>query len=171
VSSRILVAGLGNVLMGDDAIGPYCARQLMAAYEFPPNVEVADLGTPGPGFARHLSGADIVLIVDALRSGEPGTIAVYDLSGGSGGARGRRLEANAPGLEESLLIAHLAGDRPFTVRLVGLVGASFAHGIGLTDTVQGSIQSLIDCVLSELKALEVDWTPKPDAAAPPVWLE
>ena len=51
---------LGNVVMSDDANAPYRMQQLMAQCEFPPCVEVADLGTPGLDLALHLSSAHIV---------------------------------------------------------------------------------------------------------------
>jgi hydrogenase maturation protease len=45
---RIGVLGVGNVLMGDDGIGPFVLKILESRYEFPPNVVLHDLGTPGP---------------------------------------------------------------------------------------------------------------------------
>ncbi len=48
-SFRIGVLGVGNILMGDDGIGPFLVRILEARYEFPPNVVLHDLGTPGLG--------------------------------------------------------------------------------------------------------------------------
>ena len=42
----IRVIGLGNVLMSDDGFGPFVVRVLEAAFEWPPNVEVIDAGTP-----------------------------------------------------------------------------------------------------------------------------
>ncbi len=44
-SLRIGVLGVGNILMGDDGIGPFVVRILEARYEFPPNVVLHDLGT------------------------------------------------------------------------------------------------------------------------------
>jgi hydrogenase maturation protease len=95
--------------MRDDGLGPYCVHQLMAHYDFPPDVEVADLGTPGLDLALHLSGADRVLIIDALRGDQPGTIAAYDVTAGGPGRLGARLEPHSPALDESILIARLSG--------------------------------------------------------------
>ena len=44
--ARVGVVGLGNVLMGDDAFGPYVIEVLEAGYALPPNVSAQDLGTP-----------------------------------------------------------------------------------------------------------------------------
>ena len=50
----IRVLGLGNVLMSDDGFGPYVARVLEAFYEFPDDVEVIDVGTPGLDLTPYL---------------------------------------------------------------------------------------------------------------------
>jgi hydrogenase maturation protease len=158
VSHRVLVAGLGNVLMGDDAIGPYCARHLMAHYQFPPQVEVADLGTPGLDLALHLSAVDVVLLIDALRGIEQDTIAVYDRAALCDGRHLTRLDTHSLAVAESIFIARLAGDRPFDVRLIGLAGVSFEHGTRLSPKVRARIPSLIQAVLAELTARNVRWT-------------
>ena len=44
---RTAVLGLGNVLMGDDALGPWVIQHLLTQWEVPPSVRVQDLGTPG----------------------------------------------------------------------------------------------------------------------------
>ncbi len=44
---RIAVIGLGNVLMGDDAFGPYVAHLLDGWYEWPDDVQVVEVGTQG----------------------------------------------------------------------------------------------------------------------------
>lgn len=55
---RAAIVGVGSVLMGDDAAGPYLVRLLEARYELPPEVTLLDAGTPGPGFEDLLRGYD-----------------------------------------------------------------------------------------------------------------
>ncbi len=171
MTGRILVAGLGNVLMSDDAIGPFCAHYLLANYEFPNNVEVADLGSPGLDLALHLSSADAVVAIDALRGVEPGSVQVFSRAELVTGRRDIRLDTHAPALEESILVAHLAGGRPFDVRLVGLGGASFEHGTRLSPVARAGIAGLGDRVLAELTRLDVTWRPRETRARPDVWWE
>ena len=45
--AKIAVIGIGNVLAGDDAVGPHVVRVLEAHYELPDGVQVIDAGTPG----------------------------------------------------------------------------------------------------------------------------
>lgn len=78
---RILVAGLGNELLGDDGAGVYVVRELEAAGAFAgrPNVAVVDFGTAVLGALHWLEWADRILAVDAMKAGSaPGTVYRWD---------------------------------------------------------------------------------------------
>jgi hydrogenase maturation protease len=171
VTRRILVAGLGNVLMSDDAAGPYCVEQLIANYEFPGEVTVADLGTPGLDLALHMASADVVVAVDALRGVEPGSVHVFDEDAVLSGQFAARLDTHAPALGESILRARMSVGRPSHVRLVGVGGAAFDHGTGLSPIVSGQIGQLCDRVLAELTTLGVAWQPRAEPVRAAVWWE
>ena len=171
MNGRLLIAGLGNVLMSDDAIGPYCVEYLRAHYEFPDHVEVADLGSPGLDLTLHLSSSDRVIAIDSLRGVEPGSLHVFDRPTLLSGRCDARLDTHAPALEESILIAHLSGDRPYDVMLVGLGGAGFDHGTNLSDLARQRIPALADLVLAQLTALGVAWRPRATPVVPDVWWE
>jgi hydrogenase maturation protease len=70
VSSRILVAGIGNVFLGDDAFGVEVVRRL-ATRPIAEEVVVKDFGTRGFDLAFSLDSADVIIIVDAASRGEP----------------------------------------------------------------------------------------------------
>lgn len=71
----ILVAGVGNIFMGDDAFGVEVARRLLDR-KLPDGVRVVDFGIRGFDLAYALmDGEDITILVDATpRGGDPGTI-------------------------------------------------------------------------------------------------
>ncbi|MFE7812495.1 hydrogenase maturation protease [Streptomyces sp. NPDC057433] len=73
--ARTLVAGVGNVFLGDDGFGVETARRL-AREELPAGVEVADVGIRGVHLAYQLlDGYDTLVLVDATaRGGAPGTL-------------------------------------------------------------------------------------------------
>ncbi|MFD0743674.1 hydrogenase maturation protease [Phytohabitans flavus] len=78
---RVLVAGVGNVFLGDDGFGVEVVRRL-AGIELPPRVDVADYGIRGVHLAYELSGGayDVLVLADALPLDEPpGTVAVLDV--------------------------------------------------------------------------------------------
>jgi hydrogenase maturation protease len=72
---RILVAGIGNIFLGDDGFGVEVIRRL-AGRELPEGVEVVDFGIRGLDLAYALQrDYDLVVFVDATPRGqEPGTV-------------------------------------------------------------------------------------------------
>ncbi|MGA7403149.1 MAG: hydrogenase maturation protease [Candidatus Sulfotelmatobacter sp.] len=76
---RILVAGIGNIFLGDDAFGVEVARRL-SAREWPKNIRVTDFGIRGYDLAYALlDGYDTTILVDACPRGEPaGTLYVIE---------------------------------------------------------------------------------------------
>lgn len=76
---QTVIIGCGNILRGDDAVGPTLIRHLWAS-GVPGHVTLVDGGTAGMDVAFKMRGARSVILVDAATSGgEPGTI--YQLPG------------------------------------------------------------------------------------------
>lgn len=77
----ILVAGVGNIFLGDDGFGVEVARRL-STVELGPDVKVADFGIRGVHLAYELlDGYELVILVDATPRGEgdpPGTLYVIE---------------------------------------------------------------------------------------------
>ena len=75
---KMLVLGLGNVLMGDEGIGVYVVRALeqkLAQLNLAAHVECLDGGTGGFTLLEPLQGAGRVILVDAAADGNPeGTV-------------------------------------------------------------------------------------------------
>jgi hydrogenase maturation protease len=156
---RILVAGIGNIFLGDDAFGVEVAWRL-ASRPLPPGVEVGDFGIRGFDLAHALlDDLDAAVLVDATpRGGAPGTLYVIEP------------EADAPGTAASiethgmhpvrvLHLAHALGGQPPRVLVVGCEPAPLAEGLeeegwmGLSDAVQAAIEpavELVEAVLADL---------------------
>jgi hydrogenase maturation protease len=73
--ASILIAGIGNIFLGDDAFGSEVARRLMGR-ALPPEARVVDFGIRGFDLAYALlDGYDVTIFIDATpRGGEPGTL-------------------------------------------------------------------------------------------------
>lgn len=76
---KILVAGVGNLLQGDDGFGVEVAHRLQAA-ELPPEVTVCETGMGGIHLVQEISaGYDALIVVDAVDRGmAPGTVMIID---------------------------------------------------------------------------------------------
>ena len=77
--ARILVAGIGNIFLGDDGFGVEVVRRL-AARELPTSVRVADFGIRGFDLAYALQdGYETTILVDAYPHGQtPGTVSLVE---------------------------------------------------------------------------------------------
>jgi hydrogenase maturation protease len=72
-AGRVLVAGVGNVLRGDDGFGPAVAAQLR---DLPEQVTVVETGIGGVALLQELmAGYDGLVVIDAVdRGAPPGTV-------------------------------------------------------------------------------------------------
>ena len=105
----IVVMGLGNVLMGDDALGPTVVQRL-AAYEVEPNAQLLDPGTRGFDRVARVSAADALVVVDTVRvAGAPGEVRQYGKEQLLAKAMPQRVAAHDPGLKDTLLTLELHG--------------------------------------------------------------
>jgi hydrogenase maturation protease len=110
---RILIAGIGNIFLGDDGFGVEVARRL-SRKPLPEGVRVVDFGIRGFDLTfALLDDLDVVILVDATPRGEPvGTLFVLEPDSAA-------LEAPAPG---ELLIDPHAMDPAKVLRLVETLG-------------------------------------------------
>ncbi|HSF39321.1 MAG TPA: hydrogenase maturation protease [Thermoanaerobaculia bacterium] len=163
---RIAVLGLGNVLMGDDAAGPYVLRLLEAGYDLPAEVDLRDLGTPGPELAHIVEGLDALIVVDTLRvhDGAPGDLHLLRRPEIVKGRVPERLSPHDPSLRGALLAAELLGQSPPEALLVGIVPGQAELGIGLTPEVREALPAALAEVVKELERLGVPAGKRAEAA-------
>ena len=76
---RILIAGIGNIFLGDDGFGVEVAQELSKC-DFPASVHVADFGIRGFDLAYALQdGYETTILIDAFPHGQPpGTVYVVE---------------------------------------------------------------------------------------------
>ena len=167
----VRVLGVGNVLMGDDALGPYVARMIEAQFELPESVEVLDAGTPGQDLLSLIAGASAVIVVDAvLRSQPPGTIQrlspaeVHALPGEP------RLGPHQANLVDALQTLELVGETPEAV-IVGAVPASTATGVGLSPAVRAALPLVVEAVEAEVERLGHRLARRESPSEPDIWWE
>lgn len=166
----VAVLGLGNVLLGDDAVGPFVIELLRAGYELPDNVSVIDLGTPGLGLPAYLSEADAVVLVDAVAAtGEPGEVRLYRREDVGEIPLKPRVSPHDPAVQEALCLVDLAGNGPRELLLVGIIPEHATLGAGLSERVRRACAPALDAVLHELARLGVPATARRAAHQPNIW--
>jgi hydrogenase maturation protease len=155
VTAKVLVAGIGNIFLGDDGFGVEVARRLTAEGNLPVGVKVSDFGIRGVHLAYELmEGFDTAILVDAApRGGSPGTVYALDLS-----VDGKTAAAEAELMPEVMLDAHgmqpdavLAlisrlGAEVNQILLVGCEPADVSEGIGLSPPVAKAVDEAVERV-------------------------
>ncbi len=150
---RTLVAGVGNVFLGDDGFGVAVARRL-AATGVPDGVEVGDFGIRGIHLAYELtSGYDLTILVDAIPAGRaPGTLSVLEPTLPE--AAPAFVDAHAMTPDAVLTLASgLDLPRGGRVLLVGCEPADVTPGMDLSPPVAAAVPEAAGLVL-ELIAQE-----------------
>lgn len=146
---RTLVAGIGNIFLGDDGFGVEVARRL-AAVELPAGIEVGDYGTSGMHLAYDLLGGyQTTILVDAApRGGPPGAVSLVELDG-EPASRTPSLDAHGMQPDAVLaLLASLGGDAG-RVLLVACEPAEVCDRIGLSAPVEAAVPHAVE-LLTEL---------------------
>ncbi len=172
MAQRVAVIGIGNVLTGDDAIGPHVVRVVEARYALPADVQVIDAGTPGYDLTAFLVGLDAAVLVDAVKAkAAPGELRVYEKTELLSRKPVLAVSPHEPGVREALLNADFMGVAPPVVRLVGVQPASTETGIGLSPEVRAAIPAAVERVAAELRALGVAVAERVPPREPDLWWE
>jgi hydrogenase maturation protease len=171
--TRIAIIGIGNVLTGDDAVGPTVVRLLEAQWELPPDVQVVDAGTPGLDLTAYMAGLEALVIVDAVRSKKaaPGDVLLYDKQELVERPPVMSISPHEPGVREALLNAEFIGVSPRVVKLVGVVPAQVETGIALSGVVREALPRAVEAVVAELRALAVEVRPRTPPREADLWWE
>ncbi|MFE1826973.1 hydrogenase maturation protease [Streptomyces yangpuensis] len=179
MNPRVLIAGIGNVFLGDDGFGVETVRAL-SAHPLPDGVEAVDFGVRGVHLAYQLlDGYDTLVLVDATaRGGEPGTLYLIEAEAGTGAA-GASPDAPAPGPGEGPVLDghHMSPDTvlallgtlcagtgatpPRRTLVLGCEPARVEEGIGLSAPVAAAVPRAVRMTLDLLDR------PAPDEAGAP----
>ena len=171
-AARIGVIGLGNVLMGDDAFGPWVVQTMLAEFAFPEDVSVEDLGTPGLDLIPYVADLEALVLVDTVRSSSPpGTIRLYRRDELLKHAPHARLSPHDPGVKEALLTAEFAGNGPREVLLVGAVPETTAMSVRLSPALRRAVPLAVGEVLKELERLGCRPSHRDAPRPPDTWWE
>jgi hydrogenase maturation protease len=158
--TRLLVLGLGNLLLGDDGLGPVAVDRLTRRYDAPEGVLVLDGGTLGLSLLPHLEDAQRALLIDAIRAdGPPGTL--VRLEGEDvAPAVAARLSPHQVGVVDLLDGARWRDRYPEPLILLGVVPGSLGLRVGLSPSVEAALPALLERIVAETAALGFPFSPR-----------
>lgn len=170
---RILIAGVGNIFLGDDAFGVEVVHRL--AHRLPESVRVTDFGIRGIDLAYALAdGYQATILVDTVsRNGAPGTIYVIEPDLSSLDAETPCIDGHSLDPIKVLALVHSLGGEFKHVIVVGCEPQSFgdaeAGRLGLSEPVAAAveeaaamIESLVERMLAEQKEVAARVGPTQD---------
>lgn len=147
---RILVAGIGNRLRGDDGFGPRVV-DLLSSRKLPDGVDARDFGTAGLTIATELSDYDAAIFLDSAESeGDPGSLQRSRLEVEAGideSAELARLTLHEVGLEGLLKFSKSIGTLPGKVYLIGCKPKILVPTLELSPEVEAAVEEAASMVL------------------------
>jgi hydrogenase maturation protease len=167
MTGRVLLAGVGNVFLGDDGFGVALARRL-ASQELPDGVVVGDYGISGMHLAYDLAESyERLILLDATsRGAEPGTVTVLELDPEDSDF-GREAPPDAHGMQPEAMLGLLyqLGGRLERVLVVGCEPASLAEEMTLSPAVETALERAVPLV-ADLARRVRDEEPRTLAVSP-----
>jgi hydrogenase maturation protease len=145
---KTLVAGFGNLLLGDDGFGVEVLRRFVAR-GVPQSVEAVDVGIGGFDFVLKLmDGFERVVIVDLVRRGDaPGTVTAFTPCAAETTMRpGDRIDPHIAEPARAMKLARQLNVLPAAITIVGCEPASCDVGIGLTPQVAAGVERALDVI-------------------------
>ena len=144
MSRKILVAGVGNIFLGDDGFGVEVAKQLVGE-TLPEGVTVTDFGIRGVHLAYQLlEGYDTLILIDAAKRGEsPGTVFMLEPDFSDENlereANGFLLDAHSMDPELVLGMLDGLGGKVGRVVVVGCEPETIEEQMGLSESVARAV--------------------------------
>ena len=146
MSGRLLIAGVGNIFLGDDGFGVEVITRLEHT-ELPGWVQIADYGIAGMHLAYDLLGGyDTTILLDATPHGQPpGTLSLIEADVDDL-AKAPSIDAHGMQPEAVFRLLRLLGGDAGRVLIVGCEPGSVEPGIGLSEEVQAAVPAAVRAV-------------------------
>jgi hydrogenase maturation protease len=156
--NRVLVAGLGNIFLGDDGFGVEVAQRLSVC-DLPDGVVVQDVGIRGIHLAYELlDDYELVVLVDAVSRGEaPGTLYVIrhrENQNAPEVATQPMLDAHDLNPDQVLATVEMLGGTLCRTIVVGCEPELTAAGMGLSAPVRRSVERAVQIVLDIVESVQ-----------------
>ena len=158
MSRRILVAGVGNIFLGDDAFGSEVARRLMQR-ALPEEVQVNDYGTCSYDLAyAMMESYEATILVDATSQGQsPGTVYLIEPDVNEVEKMDSAVaDGHSMNPVSVLQMVRSLGRRPRRLYLVGCEPAALNGDdgvIGLSESVEAAVPRAIEMIESLMSKL------------------
>ena len=147
---KIVVLGVGNLLLSDEGVGVHVAHRLMEM-RLPPGVQVVEGGTDGFRLMNVVVESDRLIVVDAVKGGAtPGSIYRFDIEDAPSFPMAYKTSVHQIGILEVIHLSELVGKTPETT-IIGVEPKSLDMGMALSPEVEAKLPRVIELILEEAK--------------------
>ena len=151
---KIVILGVGNLLLSDEGVGVHVANALMNM-NLPPEVSVVEGGTDGFRLLNVITETDRLIVIDAVKGGaESGSIYRFDIDDVRNCPVGFKTSVHQIGILEVIDLSELIGKRPHTT-IIGIEPKSLEMGMELTPEIKFKIPRIIELIFDELEKYNI----------------
>lgn len=152
MAKKILVIGVGNLLLRDEGVGIHVIKELQKR-ELPPDVEVFDGGVGGLDLLPYFSQAEKVFLIDAAEMGlEPGAVVRLDPEQLNQSEKGVSFSAHEIGLAEVIELSRALNNDSLKIVIFGIQPKEISWGMELSAEVAAVIPQVIKAVFQEINS-------------------
>lgn len=149
---KVVVLGVGNILLTDEGVGVRVVEAFERDYVPPPGVTVIDAGTSSMEMLEDLSHLDFLLVVDAIAAGQPPGTLVRLVDDEVPVFFRRNLSPHGIGLSDVLAALEFLGAEPRETVILGVQPVSMELSTHLTPAIAARVPELVAQVVGELAA-------------------
>ncbi len=158
---KILVIGMGNVLMQDEGVGVRAVEELENRYIIPDAVTVVDGGTTGMELFDPIRRCNRLIVADAINTGAAYGTLVRMSKEEIPAFFQTKLSNHQLGLSDLLALLTLKGEVPEHVAIIGMVPHSLENKLGLTAEAEAGLDAMVEMLVAELAALGITLQQRP----------
>lgn len=159
-NKKILIIGMGNVLMQDEGVGVRAVEELENRYIIPEEVTVVDGGTTGMELFEPIRNCDQLIIADAVNTGDPYGTLVRIANKDIPAFFQTKISNHQLGLSDLLALLTLKDAVPEHVVIIGMVPHSLENKLGLTPEAETGLVGMVEMLVAELSGLGVELKPR-----------
>lgn len=159
-AKRILVIGMGNILMQDEGVGVRAVEELENRYHIPEQVTVIDGGTTGMELFEPIRECDQLVVADAVNTGAPYGTLVRIANADIPAFFQTKLSNHQLGLSDLLALLQLKDAVPEHVAIIGMVPHSLENRLGLTEEATAGLDKMVEMLVQELADLGITLNPR-----------
>lgn len=159
-NKKILVIGMGNVLMQDEGIGVRAVEELENRYVIPQQVKILDGGTTGMELFDPIRCCDQLVVADAVNTGAAYGSLVRIANEDIPMFFQTKISNHQLGLSDLLALLNLKAEAPEHVAIIGMVPHSLENKLGLSAEAAAGLDGMVEGLVKELASLGIILQPR-----------